>query len=87
MRSVKSKTAEENEAEIKMSNDVVYTDNPLQSMSDNKDVMSDNDADRRVYELEMENADLKTENTILQEKIKMLESKSENNIGNESVNL
>ena len=82
MRSVKGKTAEENEAEIKMSNDVVYTDNPLQSMSDNK-----NDADSRVYELEMENADLKTENTILQEKIKMLESKSENNIGNESVNL
>ena len=60
-----------------MSMDMVYTDNPLQNMSDNKDATSNSDAGSRVYELEMENAylkteitDLKTENTILQEEIK-----------------
>jgi hypothetical protein len=62
MRSVKGKTAEENEAEIEMSNDIVYTDNPLQNMSSNKDATSNINANSRVYELEMEITDLKTEN-------------------------
>ena len=70
MRSVKGKDTESSNKEIEMSMDMVYTDNPLQSMSDSKDATSNVDADSRVYELEMENADLKTENTILQEKIK-----------------
>ena len=93
MRSVKGKTAEENEAEIEMSNDIVYTDNPLQNMSGSKDFTSNNDEGSRVYELEMEitdvktenndlkteNTSLKAENTILQQKIKELESKSNDN--------
>ena len=62
MGSVNGKDAEENEAEIEMSNDIVYTDNPLQNVSDSKDASTDLDTHSRVYELEMENIDLKTEN-------------------------
>ena len=91
MRSVKGKTAEENEAEIEMSNDIVYTDNPLQNVNYSKKATTDVETHSRVYELEMENidlktenakktqenSDLKTENTILQQKIKELENKDE----------
>ena len=45
--------------------DMVYTDNPLQNISDSKDATSNVDTHSRVYELETENADLKTENTDL----------------------
>jgi hypothetical protein len=65
MGSVKGKDAEENEAEIEMSNDIVYTDNPLQNVSDSKDATTNVETHSRVYELEMENADLKAENTDL----------------------
>ena len=72
-----------------MSNDIVYTDNPLQYRRDNKDTATNVETDSRVYELERENADLQTENTglktentdlqtentILQEEIKELKSK------------
>ena len=115
MRSVKGKDTESSNKEIEMNMDMVYTDNPLQSMSDIKDATSNNDADKRVYELEMENADqkavitdlktenadqkavitdsktentdLKTENTILQENIKKLESQYLNNEDDKNVNL
>ncbi len=63
MGSVKGKDAEENDAEIEMSNDIVYTDNPLQSVSDSK--ASNIDTDSRVYELESEITDVKTKNTYL----------------------
>merc|ERR1711988_351427 len=65
MGSVNGKDAEENEAEIEMSNDIVYTDNPLQNVSDSKDATTDLDTHNRVYELEMEITDLKTEITDL----------------------
>ena len=99
MRSVKGKDTESSNKEIEMN--MVYTDNPLQSMSDIKDATSNSDADKRVYELEMENADqkteitdLKTENanksqeitdqkaviTNLEEVIKELKRKYENNV-------
>jgi len=101
MGSVKGKTAEENEAEIEMSNDIVYTDNPLQNVSENKDATTNVETHSRVYELEMENADLKTENakktqentdlktenTILQQKIKELESKGKDNNDNSNADL
>ena len=31
---------------------MVYTDNPLQNMSDNQDATSNSDTDSRLYELE-----------------------------------
>ena len=63
MRSVKVESdAENNNAKIEMSNDMVYTNNPLQDMSDSKDTTTNAETHRRVYELEMESADLKTEN-------------------------
>ena len=40
MRSVKGKDTKSGNKEIEMSMDMVYTDNPLQNMSDSKDVMS-----------------------------------------------
>merc|ERR1711871_1302079 len=77
IRSVKGKDTESGNKEIEMSNDIVYTDNPLQGISYSKDATSNNDAGSRVYELEMENAylkteitDLKSENTISREEIK-----------------
>merc|ERR1711871_1857711 len=78
MRSVKGKDTESSNKEIEMSKDIVYTDNPLQNVGDSKDATSNSDADKRVYELEMENTDLKTENTMLHQKIKELKSKYEN---------
>ena len=93
MGSVKGKDTESSNKEIEMNMDMVYTDNPiLQNMSDSKDATSNSDADKRVYELERENTDLKTENSdqkteitdlktknaILQEEIKELKSKYEN---------
>merc|ERR1711871_1857059 len=86
MRSVKGKDTESSNREIEMSMDMVYTDNPLQGIADSKDTKTDLDTYSRVYELEMENTDLKTEitdvkteNTILQQKIKELESKGNDN--------
>ena len=107
MGSVEGNDTESSNKEIEMSNDIVYTDNPLQNVSDSKDATSNIDADSRVFELERENTDLKTENakknqentdlkteitdlktestdlktvnTILQEEIKELKSKYENN--------
>ena len=100
MGSVKGKDTESSNKEIEMSNDMVYTDNPLQSSSYSKDATTDLDTHSRVYELEMESAnqkeeiidlktenakkvheitDVKTENTILQQKIKELESKINDN--------
>merc|ERR1711871_1651954 len=62
IRSVKGKDTESGNKEIEMSNDIVYTDNPLQGISYSKDATSNIDADSRVFELEMEITDLKTEN-------------------------
>ena len=94
MRSVKGKDTDSSIKEIEMKNDVVYTNNPLLNMSDSKDVMSNKDADSRVYELERENADqkteisdLKTKVTILEGVIEELKSKYENNTGNKSADL
>merc|ERR1711871_647609 len=77
IRSVKGKDTESGNREIEMNMDMVYTDNPLQGISYSKDATSNNDAGSRVYELEMENAylkteitDLKSENTISREEIK-----------------
>merc|ERR1711871_1007334 len=75
MRSVEGKDTESSIKEIEMSMDMLYTDNPLQSMSDIKDATSNSDADKRVYELEMENTDLKTEITGL--KIEKTDLKNE----------
>merc|ERR1711871_1414408 len=86
MRSVKGKDTESSNREIEMSMDMVYTDNPLQGIADSKDTKTDLDTYSRVYELEMENTDLKTEitglkseNTISREEIKELESKGNDN--------
>ena len=93
MGSVEGNDTESSNKEIEMSNDIVYTDNPLQNVSDSKDATTNVETHSRVYELEMENADLKTENTdlkteitdvktentILQQKIKELESKINDN--------
>merc|ERR1711871_1162182 len=76
MGSVKGKDAEENDAEIEMSNDIVYTDNPLQNMSGSKDFTSNNDEGSRVYELEMESANQKEEITDL--KTEITDVKTEN---------
>merc|ERR1711871_905672 len=76
MRSVKGKDIEENDAEIEMSNDIVYTDNPLQNMSGSKDFTSNNDEGSRVYELEMESANQKEEITDL--KTEITDVKTEN---------
>merc|ERR1711871_1466180 len=78
MRSVKGKDTESSNKEIEMNMDMVYTDNPLRDMSDSNDATSNINAGSRVYELEMENTDLKTENTMLHQKIKELKSKYEN---------
>merc|ERR1711871_1463922 len=76
--------AENNKAEIEISNQMAYIGNPLQNMSDEKDAITNVATHSHVYELEMENADLKTMNTdlkteitILQQKIKELERKDE----------
>ena len=101
MGSVNGKDAERNDTEIEMSNDIVYTDNPLQNASDSKDTATNLETDSRVYELETENSDLKTENakknqentdlktenTILQEEIKELKSKYENYTNDKSADL
>ena len=108
MRSVQGKNAEENDAE---SNNIVYTDNPLQNVSDTTNV----ETRSRVYELEIESAnqkeeitdlktentdlkaentdvktknnDLITENTTLQQKIRELESKGNDNNDESSIGL
>ena len=70
MRSVKGKDIENSNKGIEVSIDMVYTDNPLQNMSNSQDATSNSDTDSRLYELATENSDLKTENTILkQEKL------------------
>ena len=69
MRSVKGKDTESSNKEIEMSMDMVYTDNPLQNMSDSKDATSNVETHSRVYELEMENTDLKTENATKNQEI------------------
>ena len=63
LRSVKGKYTERSNNEIEMSTDMVYTDNPLQNMSDNNDPTTNIDADSRLYELKMEIINLKTEIT------------------------
>ena len=101
MRSVKGKDTENSNKEIEMNMDMVYTDNPLQNISSNKDATSNSDADKRVYELKMENTDLKTEITgqkseitdlktkvtNLKEVIKELKRKYENNVDDKSADL
>ena len=76
MRSVKGKDTESSNKEIEMSMDMVYTDNPLQNMSDSQDATSNSEADKRVYELEMEITDLKTEITDV--KTEITDVKTEN---------
>ena len=61
--------------EIELSNDINYTDKPLQGISDSNDATSNNDVDSLELEMEIadvktKNTDLKVENTILQERIK-----------------
>merc|ERR1711871_960395 len=77
MRSVKNKSVAKLETEVELHDIYDYTENPLRSVSDSKDATSNNDAGSRVYELDMENAylkteitDLKSENTISREEIK-----------------
>ena len=87
MRSVKGKDTESSNKEIEMSMDMVYTDNPLQNASDNKDSESNSNTDNRVYDLELENTDLKTRNTALEERVKELESRFENKADDKSADL
>merc|ERR1711871_643229 len=75
LRSVKNKNPENTETEIEMSNDIVYTDNPLQNVDKDQSASNVVETHNRVYELEMENADLKTENTDL--KIEKTDLKNE----------
>ena len=54
---------------------MVYTDNPLQNMSDSQDATSNSDADKRVYELERENSDFKKNQEITDLKTEITEPK------------
>ena len=58
----KGKDTESSNKEIKMSNDIVYTDNPLQNSSDSKDATSHNHADGVYMSWKWEVSDQKTEN-------------------------
>ena len=55
--------------------DMVYTDNPLQNISNSKDATSNINADNRVYELEMENANKNQEITDLKSEITDVKTK------------
>ena len=84
LKSVKRKSILNLTKEIELSNDINYTDKPLQGISDSNDATSNNDVDSLELEMEIadvktKNTDLKVENTILQERIKELKSKYENN--------
>ena len=100
LRSVKS--AQKLGKDIELSDDFVYTDNPLRNVDDNSQSATNAvDTQTRVYELQMENADqnnnisdlnieitdLKRENTILQERIKVFETKNEDKTGEKSADL
>ena len=61
LRSVKGKDTESSNKEIEMSMDMVYTDNPLQSTIVIVKMLQVMLKHSRVYELEMENSDLKTD--------------------------
>ena len=79
LKSVKRKSILNLTKEIELSNDINYTDKPLQGISDSNDATSNNDVDSLELEMEIadvktKNTDLKVENTILQERIKELKS-------------
>ncbi len=101
LTSVINKNPENTETEIEMSNDIVYTDNPLQKVDKDQSASNVVETHNRVYELEMENADLKienteqkteitdlsTKNTLLENRVKELESKYENKADEKSADL
>ena len=78
LKSMKNKKPENTETEIEMSNDIVYTDNPLQKVDKDQSASNAIETHNRAYELEMENAYLKNEITILQKKVKEFENIIEN---------